>query len=82
MTSTLKGGGSGGSKAKMGCYRTYGGGGLASVLDVQFSFFFFFFFVKKNWICAMTRHHAEPNTNILLTRDLPFESVSDSGAIL
>ena len=28
-----------------------GGGGLASVLDVQ----------KENWICAMTRHHAEPN---------------------
>ena len=33
--------------------------GLASVLDV------FIFFVKENWICGMTRHHAEPNINIL-----------------
>ena len=32
---------------------------LASVLDVY---------------CAMTRHHAEPNINILLTRNLPFDS--------
>ena len=46
-----------------------GGGGLTSVLDVQS----LFFFIKENWICATTRHHAEPN-NILLTRNLPFES--------
>ena len=35
---------------------------------------FIFYFIKENWICAMTRHHAAPNINILLTRSLPFES--------
>ena len=34
----------------------------------------FFFVVKESWICAMTRSHAEPNINILLTRNLPFHS--------
>ena len=34
----------------------------------------FIFFIKENWICAMTRHHAEPNVNISLTRNLPFDS--------
>ena len=29
------------------------------------------FFVKENWICAMTRHHAN---NILLARNLPFDT--------
>ena len=43
---------------------------LASVLDVQS----LFFFIKENWICAMTRHHAEPNINMLLTRNPPFDS--------
>ena len=52
---------------KMKCYRSFGGGGLASVLDVQS----FFFFIKGNWICAMTTHHAH---NILLIRNLPFDS--------
>ena len=37
------------------------------------------FFIKESWICAMTRHDAEPNINILLTRNLPFDSDSDSG---
>ena len=32
-----------------------------------------FVFIKENWICEMTIHHAEPNINILLTRDLPFD---------
>ena len=36
---------------------------------------FFLFFIKENWICAMTRYHAEPNINILLTRNLPFDSI-------
>ena len=27
----------------------------------------FVFFIKENWIYGTTRHHAEPNTNILLT---------------
>ena len=25
---------------------------------------FIFFFIKENWICAMNRHHTEPNNNI------------------
>ena len=45
------------------------GWGLAKVLDVQS-----LFFSKENWICAMTRHHAESNINILLTRNIPFGS--------
>ena len=32
------------------------GWGVVSVLDVQS----LFFLLKKNWICAMTRHHVEP----------------------
>ena len=42
-----------------------GGEGLVSVLDVQSLFL--------NWICAMTREHAKPNS-ILFTRNLPFDS--------
>ena len=42
---------------------------IASVLDIQF-----FFLIKENWVCAMTRHHAVPSINILMTRCLPFES--------
>ena len=34
----------------------------------------FFFFIKENWICAMTRHHTEPNINILLTTNLGSDS--------
>ena len=34
----------------------------------------FIFFTKENWICTMTRLHAETNINILLTRNLPFDS--------
>ena len=30
--------------------------------------------MKENWICTKTRHYAEPNINILLTRNLPFHS--------
>ena len=29
-----------------------------------------FFFIKENWICAMSRHHADSNINILLKRNL------------
>ena len=46
-----------------------GGGWLVSVLDMQS---LFYFFKKENWICAMTRNHAEPNIKILLARNLPF----------
>ena len=38
------------------------------------SFFFSFFVIKENWIWAMSRHHTEPNIDILLTRNLPFNS--------
>ena len=75
-------GGAGGGwvdKAKMRCDWTSGGGGavgLASVLDFQS----LFVFIKGNWVCAMARHHVEPNINISLTRNLPFDS-SDSEAI-
>ena len=43
---------------------------VASVLDVQSSCFF----ITENWICAMSRHHAESNINILLTGNLSFDS--------
>ena len=39
-----------------------------SVLGVQS------FFIKENWICGMTRHHAESNISILLTRNLTINS--------
>ena len=34
----------------------------------------YIFFIKENWICAMTRHHAESKIKILLTKNLPFDS--------
>ena len=33
-----------------------------------------FFIIKENWICAIT----EPNINVVLTRNLPFDSVKPS----
>ena len=33
-----------------------------------------YFFIKGNWICSMTRHNAESNINILLTRNIPIDS--------
>ena len=42
----------------------------------------FTFFIKENWICAETRHHAEPNINTLLTRIFLVTLTSDSEAIL
>ena len=42
----------------------------------------FIFLIKENLVCAMTRNHAESsNINILLRRNLPIDSVSDSEAI-
>ena len=32
------------------------------------------FFIKENWICAIHRHQAESNINILLTRNFPTDS--------
>ena len=34
----------------------------------------FILIIKENWICAMTRQHFELNINVLLTRNLPFDS--------
>ena len=50
--------------AKMRCYRMEGVGVSKCSRHPIFNFF-----IKENWICAITRHHAEPN-NILLTRNL------------
>ena len=33
-----------------------------------------YFFIKGHWIYGMTRHRAEPNINILLTRNLRFDT--------
>ena len=67
MTSTLRKGGEGWGKAKMRSYWTKGvRGEVASNLNV--------FFVKENWIHATTRHYAESNIDILLTRNIPFDS--------
>ena len=34
----------------------------------------FIFLIKENWICSITRHRAESNINVLLTRNLPVDS--------
>ena len=34
----------------------------------------FIFFITENWVYAMTRHHADQNVNISLTRKLPIDS--------
>ena len=56
----------GGSNAKMRCYRTWGEGGGLRMSECSICF------IIENWICAMTRHLAEPNIKILLARNLPF----------
>ena len=38
-----------------------------------------YFFIKENWICAMTRHHAN---NILLPRNVPFDSDVRQGILI
>ena len=67
MTSTLKVAGGIRHKRDFIGRRMVGEGGVASVLDVQS----LFFFIKENWICFITRHHAESNINISLARNLP-----------
>ena len=47
-----------------------GGGGVSECSGCPI----FVFFIKENWIFAMTRHYAEPDINILSTRNLPFDS--------
>ena len=75
MTSTFRGAGK--CKAKMRCYRTNGVGGL----QVSWTSNLRFFFIKENWICAMTRYHAEPNINILLTKTFLLNLTSESEVI-
>ena len=65
---TLDGGGGGGGGDGRG-----GGGEVVSECSGR-PIFFFIIIIKENWICAMTRHHGEPNINILLARNLPFDS--------
>ena len=70
MTFTLRGGrGEGGCFGKnemLSDVRGWGGGWVSKCYGRPV----FLFLVKENWICAMTRHHAEPNINILSTRNL------------
>ena len=40
-----------------------GGGGLKLWTST-----FLFYFFKENWICAMSRHHAEPNINYIMDK--------------
>ena len=60
-----------GGLSKMRCYRTQEGRrwGVSNCSGRPI----FIFFITEHWTCAMTRHHVEPN-NILLTRELPFDS--------
>ena len=64
MTSTLKGRGEGGKNEMLS---EVGGGGLASVLDVQSSFFLLKKIAFAPWPDIMLN-------NILLKRNLPFDS--------
>ena len=72
MTSTLRGGGGrgGGWQGKNEMLSDVEGWGISECSGRPI----FNFFIKENFIFAMTRHHAEPNINILLTRNLAFES--------
>ena len=72
MTSTLSGGVGSGGKAKIRCYQMQGVvGGWGSECSGRP---IFIFFIKENWICALTRLHAESIINILLTKNLPIDS--------
>ena len=65
-----------GGRCKNEMLSDVGGGGLASVLDIQS------FFIKENWICATTRHHAQQNVDIYWQEIFLLTLTSDSGAIL
>ena len=40
------------------------------------------FYIKENWICAMTRHHADQNIKYYWQEIFLLTLTSDSGAIL
>ena len=63
-------GGAGGGLGKNEMLSDVGRVGVTSVLEVQS----LFSSITENWICSMTRHDAQPTTNILLTRNFPFDS--------
>ena len=71
MTSSFRGGGRGENEmlSDVGIWERGGGGLVASVLDIQLLYFLF----KKIRFPSCT-HHAESNSNILLTRNLPIVS--------
>ena len=50
-----------------------GGGGVWVYRELWRSNLYLFF-IKENWIYAMTRHHAGRNINMLVTRNLSFDS--------
>ena len=74
MKSTLRGGGVGGwLRRKLDVIRRRGdgmGGGGSECSGHPI----FIFFIKGNWICPMTRYHAESNINMLSTRNPPVDS--------
>ena len=59
MTSTFRGGG--GLRQKQNVLGRRGGGCVSECSGRPI----FIYFIKENWVCAMTRHHAEPNINII-----------------
>ena len=68
MTSTLKQDGRVGVRQKSDVIGRSGTGGQQVFWTSNV------FFITENWICAITRHHTEPNINMLLTRNLLFDS--------
>ena len=51
-----------------------GGGGGMGVRECCGRPIYFLLLLKKVELCTMTGHHVKPNINILLTKNLPFDS--------
>ena len=69
MLSTLRRVRGAGVEAKMRCYEMLSDIGMGGGQRVFWTSSLYYFY-KENWLCAMTRHHAKSNINILLTRNL------------
>ena len=67
IASTLRGGGEIRQKWDVGRRKDWG---ISECSELPI----FIFCIKENWICVMTSHHSEPNINLLMTRNLPFDS--------